>query len=119
MKAAAKRSAPIALLIAISLPFGSAIGQTRLFVYNDTTSTDFSALYLAPAGTTAWGTNQTLNDKDKVLDHSERLTLSGVAPGKYDMKLVDTKGRTCLISGVDLTTKRNFDIRDQTISHCR
>lgn len=108
----------LAVVIGAAALTGPARAATRLYVYNDTTSTDFPELYLAPAGTSSWGPNQTLSDRDKILDHSERLTLKDVEPGVYDMKLVDTKGRACVVRGVDLTTKRNFDIRDQTLSQC-
>jgi hypothetical protein len=117
MTSAVHRTCLIVVTLAAGVP--GAPAQTRLFVYNDTTSSDFPELYLAPTGTTSWGSNQTLNDKDKVLDHSERLTLSGVNPGVYDMKLVDSKGRICIVTGVDLSTKRNFDIRDQNLAQCR
>ncbi|MGH7119683.1 MAG: hypothetical protein ACREFP_11955 [Acetobacteraceae bacterium] len=88
------------------------------FAYNDTAVTSFSGVYLAPAGTVTWGPNQALNDDDKELDFGERLTLTGLTPGKYDVKLVDKKGRTCMLHGIDLTKARSFDIRDPALTGC-
>jgi hypothetical protein len=91
----------------------------RFYVYNMTTSTDFTAIQLAPAGTQDWGANQTLNDKDHSLETSERLPINGVGHGRFDVRLRDGKGRTCIKPGVDLTKETTFDIRDADLSGCR
>src|SRR3954469_21632536 len=75
----------------------------RFYVYNMTTSTEFKGVYLAPAGTTNWGRNQTLNDKDHSLEMSERLAVTDISRGVFDVRLQDDKGRTCIKRNVDLT----------------
>ncbi len=60
----------------------------RLRFWNLTTVT-LVELYLAPAGTTAWGANQCKNDRDGAVDSDERLTIKDVEPGRYDVKLAD------------------------------
>ncbi len=105
-----------ALAVGISLPARAAANH---FAYNDTAVTSFTGVYLAPAGTTQWGPNQALNDDDKELDFGERLTLTGLNPGIYDVKLVDKKGRTCILHHVDLTTAISFDIRDAALTDCQ
>ncbi len=90
----------------------------KFFAYNMTTRTDFKEVYLAPAGTTKWGPNQTLNDPDKSLDTTERLTLTGLTPGRYDVKLVAEDGRTCIIKGVDLTRQKSFLIKEAQLTDC-
>ena len=49
--------------------------------WNLTTAT-VSGFQLSPAGKDNWGPNQTLNDKDKEVDHDERLRITGVEPGR-------------------------------------
>ncbi|HXA26565.1 MAG TPA: hypothetical protein VNW90_30115 [Acetobacteraceae bacterium] len=112
--------ASLLLLAGADVPLqpASAQGQ-RFFAYNNTTRTDFTGVCMAPAGTENWGPNQALNDRDKSLDAGERLTLTGVAPGHFSVKLVERSGRTCILQGVDLTKEKSFDIRDQQISNCR
>lgn len=44
------------------------------------TSATISSFELSPAGKNEWGPNQTLNDKDKEVDHDERLRITGVEP---------------------------------------
>ena len=92
---------------------------SAFFVYNLTTSTEFTGVFLAPAGTQNWGPNQALNDKDHSLDVTERLRITGIARGRFDVKLQTEKGRTCVKSNVDLTKETTFDIRDTDIAGCR
>ncbi|MGH6969455.1 MAG: hypothetical protein ACREEN_10175 [Stellaceae bacterium] len=96
-----------------------AVAGTNHFAYNDTAVTSFSGVYFAPAGTTLWGPNQALNDDDKELDFGERLTLTGLDSGPYDVKLIDKKGRTCIMHKVDLTKAASFDIRDADLTRCQ
>ena len=91
----------------------------KFFAYNETTSSTFTGVYLAPAGTTEWGANQALNDKDKTLETSERLALKGIKHARYDVRLVDEKGHTCVKLGVDLAHESSFVIRDEDLQGCR
>ena len=84
----------------------------RFFVYNLTTASDLNGIYLAPAGTTDWGTNQALNDKDGQVEPTERLPVKGIAHGLFDVRAVTTKGHECVKKSVDLTRETTFDIRD-------
>ena len=84
----------------------------RFFVYNLTTASDLNGLYLAPAGTTDWGPNQALNDKDHQVEPTERLAVKGIAHGRYDVRAVTTTGHECVKKSVDLTHDTSFDIRD-------
>jgi hypothetical protein len=112
--------AGIILSVAATILFESAVAQgIRYLVYNNTTRTDFTGVFMAPAGTQNWGPNQALNDKDKSLDSGERLRLTGVSPGSFTVKLVDSKGRTCILAHVDLTKETSFEIRDNQLSNCR
>ena len=96
-----------------------AAGQDKRYVvYNDTVRTDFKEVYLAPAGTQDWGPNQAVNDKDKSLDAGERLRLTGLSPGRFSVKLVDRKGRTCILPEVNLTRENSFQIREKHLSTC-
>ncbi len=95
----------------------SAAGK-KFFAYNMTTRTDFTGVYLAPAGTTNWGPNQALNDPDKSLDPTERLTLTNLEASHYDLKLVARDGHTCIIKDVDLTQKTSFEIKQAQLTDC-
>jgi hypothetical protein len=110
------RSILLAMLCSL-MPF-TALAADRFFGFNDTTATQFTGVYLAPEGTTAWGPNEALNDKDKVWDAGERLAIKNVSRGKFDLKVVDRSGRTCVKHGLDLTRDLTFDVRDQDLFNC-
>jgi hypothetical protein len=109
----------ILLTIICGLAAPGAFAADRFFGFNDTTATVFTGVYLAPQGTSAWGPNEALNDKDKTLDPGERLTIKGVSRGTYDLKVIDRSGRICIKHGVDLTNDTTFDIRDEDLHDCK
>ena len=104
------------LLTAISV----ADAAQRLKFWNLTINT-IDELYLAPAGTDKWGKNQCLNDPDKSVDPDERMYLSDVTPGKYDVKVSDTKGRTCVLRNVEVkgTGPYAFSIEENEVKNCK
>jgi hypothetical protein len=84
------------------------------------TSKEFNGVYLAPAGTTQWGPNQTDNDNDHSVSADERLKITGVAAGSYDVKLVDTAGRTCVVPWVVVKGggKVAFTVEEKQLARC-
>ena len=96
-----------------------ALAADRFVGFNETASTVFTGVYLAPEGTTAWGPNEALNDKDELWDTGERLTIKSVSRGKFDLKVVDRSGHVCVKYGLDLTQDTTFDIRDQDLRNCK
>jgi hypothetical protein len=109
------------LLLAIlcGLPASGASAADRFSGFNNTTSTVFTGVFLAPEGTVKWGPNEALNDKDKVWDVSERLAITHIWRGKFDLKVVDRSGRTCVKHGLDLTKDLTFEIRDEDLARCK
>ncbi|MDB5408508.1 MAG: hypothetical protein JWL84_3420 [Rhodospirillales bacterium] len=107
------------LLIADATGPGTGSAAERLRFWNLTTTT-ISELYLAPVGTTDWGANQCLNDRDGAVDSDERLAITGIDPGVYDVKLVDKKGRLCQLKGVKVEAGRPyaFSIADGDLTDC-
>jgi hypothetical protein len=85
--------------------------------WNLTTAT-VSSLRLSPAGKDSWGPNQTLNDKDKEVDHDERLRITGVEPGRYDAKISYRDKRQCLVRDIDIKADSVFSIADKDLNDC-
>jgi len=96
----------------------TALAVDHFVAFNLTTSTEFKGLYLAPAGTSDWGANQVLGDREKVWDSSERLKLTGISRGRFDVRVVDDKGRQCSMRGVDMTKDLTFAVRDADLASC-
>jgi hypothetical protein len=104
---------------ALALTFAAGNAAERLRFWNLTTVT-IQELYLAPTGTTQWGANQCMNDRDGSVDPDERLTITGVTPGRYDVKLKDKKGRSCTVGNVELVAGRPyaFSLSDKDLTNC-
>jgi hypothetical protein len=111
---------PIASLFCLLALCVTATGAERLRFWNLTSST-IKELHLAPAGTANWGPDQCKNDPDGAVDADERLTLKDVVPGRYDIQLVDKKGRICVVHNVDVVAGQPyaFSIADQDLTECR
>jgi hypothetical protein len=107
------------LLVALALP-PSLLAQTKgkgIRLWNLTTAT-MSGFQLSPAGKSDWGPNQTLNDKDKEVDHDERLRITGVEPGRYDAKVSYRDSRQCLVRDIDIKADAVFSIADKDLTEC-
>jgi hypothetical protein len=105
--------------LALAVTSSLASAQTRPTRFWNLTRHTISEFYLAPAGTTTWGPNQCKNDKDGTVDSDERLRITGVAPGSYDIKLTDTSGRTCLVRNIKVEAGEIFSIEEKDLTDCR
>lgn len=85
------------------------------------TGVDLTELFLAPAGTDKFGDNQTKNDDNGNAEHDERLPLTGVTAGKYDVRIKDKTGRTCLIKGVEVKDggPYSFSLETDQLTDCK
>ncbi len=113
------RMTALAATAALTLSLATGHAADRLRFWNLTTVT-IQELYLAPTGTTQWSANQCANDRDGTVDPDERLTITGLSPGRYDVKLKDKKGRTCTVSGVELVSGKPyaFSLSDKDLTSC-
>jgi len=105
------------VLIAASGPL-LAQGKPKGIRLWNLTSTTISGFQLSPVGKHAWGPNQTLNDKDKEVDHDERVLIKGIEPGRYDAK-VDLRGtKECFVYDIEIKTEEVFSIGDNDLQDC-
>ena len=79
------------------------------------TASTITNLQLSPAGKSDWGANQCENDKDRSVDHDERLKIMGVEPGVYDVKFRDNLHRECVIKNIDIKTDGIFSIEEKNL----
>ena len=71
------------------------------------------------AGKDSWGPDQCKNDRDGTVDHDERLRITGIEPGPYDVKLADTIGRVCIVRNVEVKDGAVFSIEEKQLTDCR
>ena len=86
-------------------------------LWNLTTST-ISGFQLSPAGKNDWGPNQTLNDRDKEVDHRERLRITDIEPGRYDAKVGYSDARQCFVRNIEIKADAVFSIEDKDLKDC-
>jgi hypothetical protein len=90
-------------------------GGTRFWNLTGETITHLS---LAPAGTTDWGADQCRNDPDGTVDFDERLRITGISSGHYDVRFTDKTGRSCIVSGIEVKAGAVFSIGKEALGHC-
>lgn len=106
---------PMTFVLAAATQAYAAEKPTRFW---NLTSQTVTNLQLAPAGTTSFGENQCLNDKDKEVDHDERLKITNVETGSYDVKIGYEGGKTCMVKGVAIDVGKVFSIEDKDLKDC-
>src|SRR6202048_3236084 len=97
---------------------GSAMAQGKGIRFCNLTTATISGFQLSPAGKNDWGPNQTLNDRDKEVDHDERLRITGVEPGRYDAKVSYSDSRQCFVRDIDIRAEAVFSIADKDLRDC-
>lgn len=108
----------LALLASLALATGASAADLRFW---NLTSGTLTNVQLAPVGTDQFGPNQCLNDRDKEVDYNERLRLTGVEPGRYDVRVTDKKGRTCMARNVEVsgTGRYAFSLSEKELTECQ
>jgi hypothetical protein len=121
MTIVSRRIAVRRLVVAVTLIAGVRMvraadsGNTRFW---NLTGETITHLYLAPAGTTNWGADQCKNDPDGSVDFDERLRITGIESGRYDVKFTDKTGRTCVVKGIEVKAGAVFSIDKEMSGHC-
>ena len=109
-----QRLATAIILISV-IPALAADKPTRFWNLTAATVTD---LRLSPAGKGAFGENLVLNDKDKEIDHDERLAIAGLASGVYDARVGFPDGTICTVKNIAIATGDVFSIEDKDLVDC-
>jgi hypothetical protein len=107
-----------AALIAFILAFVATDASAKDTRFWNLTANTITSLQLSPAGKNDWGRNQADNDRDGTVDHDERLKITDMAPGVYDVKFVDKTGRTCVVPNIEVKTGAVFTIEEKTLKDC-
>jgi hypothetical protein len=111
---------PLLAAIALAVIGSAAAAQDRrgMRFWNLTLYT-VTDLRMSPAGKETWGPNQCENDRDGTVDHDERLRITGIEPGRYDVKLTDKIGRVCTVRNVEVKEAAVFAIEEKQLTECR
>jgi hypothetical protein len=119
-RSAAMRACLLAVMLAALCcnPSLAAEGKGKGIRFWNLTSSTVSNLQLSPAGQNAWGANQCANDPDGAVDHDERLRITGISPGRHDVRISNKAGRTCVVRDLDIKENAVFSIEDKDLTDC-
>jgi hypothetical protein len=109
----------VTFVLPLSLSLSSALAADRkpIRFWNLTLHTIVS-LQMSPAGQQAWGRDQCANDRDHEVDHDERLRITDIDPGRYDVRFKDKTGRTCIVKNIDVKDGGIFAIEEKDVTGC-
>jgi hypothetical protein len=105
----------LALVLSLSAAFAADRKPTRFW---NLTANTIVTLQMSPAGQQAWGRDQCENDRDHEVDHDERLRITDIAPGRYDVRFKDKTGRVCVVKDIDVQDGAIFTIEEKELSVC-
>ncbi len=104
-----------ALVLATAVGFSTtATAQSRTFAVFNRSSYRINHLYVSPTSYTYWGGDRLGSD---IFYPNYRFDLS-VAPGWYDIKLVDQDGDSCVVNNVDFRDGESWTITDGVLLSC-
>ena len=75
-------------------------------------------LYLAASGERTWGADRLREKRPSVIARGETHTIGDVAPGTYQLMLVDADGSECQIDFVDITGSYRIDLTSRRLRQC-
>lgn len=105
-------------LIASFLVIGTAAAAAKPIRFWNLATQTVTSLQLAKAGTQNFGPDLCKSDKDGGVEHDERLSLTGVAPGTYDVKIGYADGRRCIVKNLSLEAGKVISIEDKDLTAC-
>ena len=108
----------IAICLFSAVLSGTAEAQGKGIRFWNLTTATVSGFQLSPAGKDDWGPNQALNDRDREVDHDERLRITGVEPGRYDAKVSYRDSRQCFVRNIEIRAEAVFSISDKDLKDC-
>ena len=102
------------------LTLGSTIAVAKDTLFWNLTVNKITKLQLSVPGKDNWGPDQTANDSDHSVDADERLKITDVVTGTYDVLFSDDKKRSCKVGEVKIEVGHIFSIgEDQLKSACQ
>ena len=100
----------IAAAIGVGLA-ASSVSAADLVIVNNT-QTSIRDLHLSPVSLGRWGPDYLARRRNDTLETGESLTLAGVAPGRYDIKLVNDRATHCVLQNVSLFAARAWELEE-------
>jgi len=112
-----RSAAMLALVLASSAGAALAAKGDSKVIFVNKSSWSINELYFAPSRDADWGEDHL---GKHTLDHGDQLTLTDVACGTWDVRVVDEDGDECIIENVALCGDTDkWVIRDDDLLACQ
>ena len=105
-----------ALLLSLTASLAADRRPTRFW---NLTANTIVTLQMSPTGLEAWGRDQCENDRDHEVDHDERLRITDIEPGRYDVRFKDKSGRVCTVKNIEVKDGDIFTIEEKDLKECQ
>jgi hypothetical protein len=106
------------LLVSLGLSFACSVAiaaEDDSLLFLNRVGESIVKLQLAPAGTTKWGPDQCQYEDDKSVENNEKIPLKGTAPGRYDIRFTDLKGRSCTVKNLEVKAGALVVLREKEL----
>ena len=107
-----------AIVIALLITTFPSIAMAKDTRFWNLTAATIASLQLSPAGRNQWGIDQAVNDPDHSVDHDERLKITGIKSGVYDVKFTDKAARSCVLRNIAIKEGAVFSIDEKRTAAC-
>jgi len=99
----------------VVVPAGAAAAELQIV---NQSGTAIHELYLASAGERSWGADRLRQKQPNVIAGGETYTVADLAPGSYQLMLVDADGSECQIDFLDITGSYRIDLTALRLREC-
>src|SRR5262245_20619650 len=108
--------ARVLVLVAVAgAPFRAAAAELQIV---NSSGKSIHELYLAAAGERSWGIDRLRGKQPNMIALGGTHTLTDVAPGNYQLMLVDADGSECQIDFLDITSTYRIDLTSRRLREC-
>lgn len=103
--------------LGLSLMFMQAVPAVAATIkIENRSSWEIHEIYFAPTSQEEWGDDHL---GKQVLKTGMTLSLTGVNPGKWDVRLVDEDNDECIVEGQKISASETFVIEDDDLLSCQ
>lgn len=104
------------IFLAVGLSLFAAHAFAETINIENKSSWEIHEIYFSPSSQEDWGDDYL---GQKVLKPGMTLTLKGIKPGKWDVRLVDEDEDECIVKNQKISTSEKFSINDDDLLGCQ
>jgi hypothetical protein len=105
------------LVLASIISGASSVVAAELEIVNSS-GKPIRELYIAAPGQRSWGADRLREKQPGSIAQGESHTIADLAPGTYQLMLVDADGSECEIDSVDVTANFRLDLTPRMLREC-